>query len=169
MGVDKASLAIGGLPMAARIAGQLQQVVERVTVLGRVPLEGCAFQMDEEPGAGPQFALRRFTPVADHVFVVSCDIPLFESSVVMALHERIGSFQAAVPMVDGRLQPTCALYTRAAFDILKGMCPTERSMMSWLQLLELSAIEPVSLGFDPKLVTGCNTPKELDALLQRGH
>lgn len=167
MGVDKALITVGGQPMSLRIADALAEAVDKVTILGQSPIGNYAFQPDAEQYAGPLSALRTFVPVAEHIFVCSCDLPLFERRVVTLLRHELGGFQAIVPLVDNFPQPLCGLYSRSAFDVLRAMGTDQRSMMAWLDHLDVRLVEPSAIGIDVRWITGCNTPEELGALLQQ--
>ena len=78
MGVDKAALTVGGMPLGEKIARELAKTCDRVTVLGKHPIPGLEFLADEGDYEGPLLALSRFKPTRQHVFVASCDLPLFD-------------------------------------------------------------------------------------------
>lgn len=158
MGRDKAAIPIDGVPMGERIARELARVCEPVTVVGRSAIEGFAFLEDEEEFAGPLVALSRVRPVAEFVFVASCDLPLFDASVVEELAVRIGDADAAIPVVDGRLQPLCALYRASAFGRIS---PGQRRVMAWLGSLQAVGVTDLPR---PEAVRNANLPEELDAL-----
>jgi molybdopterin-guanine dinucleotide biosynthesis protein A len=169
MGADKGSLLVGGQPILNRTAGLLAEHGCPVTVLGGHPVVGYAHQADLFPDSGPLEALRGFIPQAALVLVVSCDIPLFDPRLVVALRERIGDADAAVPEVSDRLQPLCSLYTCGAFDELRTRVPLdERRVMAWIGFLRVRPVaehELASTGIDPRCVVGVNTPEELRTLL----
>src|SRR5690242_14358652 len=102
MGQDKATLSVGGTLLAVHIATELSKVCEPVTICGREPVAGFPFLADDLESHCPLVALSRFGPTRPLVFVASCDLPLYDSSVVADLAARIGDLQAAVPTVEGR-------------------------------------------------------------------
>ncbi|HET6645645.1 MAG TPA: molybdenum cofactor guanylyltransferase [Fimbriimonadales bacterium] len=160
MGTDKASLVINGEPIAARTARILAEECVNVTVLGREPIEGFAFQSDPEPFPGPRRALDEFAPEFPFVFAASCDMPFFRAQVVTLLRDEIGQSDAAIPSVGGFLQPLCALYRAQSLGPFEG----ESSMMSLLRRLEVAVLDAgrlVSLGVDPEWIRSFNTPEEL--------
>lgn len=170
MGSDKAALTVDGVPLAHRVASALSEVASPITVLGREPLEGFEFLADSEEFGGPIAALRNFRPSAPFIFVASCDLPLLRAEFVSGLLCDIGEAEAAVPLLEGRLQPTCALYARSAFEKLALSPPEMKSMMAWLDMLLFRRVDEVGLrqlGLDPNCARGCNTPEELAALLGR--
>ncbi len=170
MGQDKASMSVHGFPSARRIADQLMAHGWPVTVLGREPLQGLPFCLDAEEFAGPLSALRGFHPSAEAVFVVSCDIPLFDGRLPGVLSEFLHDNGAAVPVVCGRIQPLCALYRTAALSSLLRH-PSLKRMGDWLQTLSVAQVDEEALrrhGIEPEAMMGANTPEEFYALTNPG-
>lgn len=171
MGEDKAALLIGGIPLARRIADALLATGIPVTVLGREPVEGCAFLPDSEAGAGPLVALSRYRPNADFAFIAACDLPCFDPRLVAVLQEKIGEHEAAIPIVDGWRQPLCALYRREAWEALSDPSREEsagRSVFRWVDSLDHVVVDVgvlAAAGLDPRCVRGVNSRDELEALL----
>jgi molybdopterin-guanine dinucleotide biosynthesis protein A len=161
MGEDKASLPVGGIPVARRTAEVLAEACQKVTILGPEPILGFPCIKDEEPGEGPLAALALFGPVSQYVFVCSCDIPYFDARLVIQAQEAIGESNAAVPLVDGRRQPLCALYSNDAFPILRATAAEgKRSIMAWLDRLAVAEFLPEKVIWG----RGANTPEEWRAL-----
>ncbi len=171
MGTDKASVLVDGVALGERIAAQLAEAGFPPTILGPAPIRGLPFQQDEHPQDGPLAALRAFHPTAPLVFVVACDLPLFDSGIVAVMLGALGQSDAAVASVGGRLQPLCALYRAEAFDILRGPLSNARSMMAFLdalEVVEVSESDWVAAGLHPACVRGANTPHELREILGTG-
>lgn len=167
MGFDKAAMLVEGKPLADQQAERLIQAGWPVTVLGREPIDGCSFVHDAALYAGPLAALSRFTPVAEFIFVLSCDVPLFTASVAQQFIGEIGDYDAVVPVVSGRDQPLCALYSRAAWHSLPAALASGR-VMDWISRLNVRRLDGdglAALGIRPEWVTGVNTPEELSTLL----
>jgi molybdenum cofactor guanylyltransferase len=165
MGTDKASLIVGNEPLAQRLARQLLDNGWKPTVLGRSGLEGYAFLPDREPNAGPLAALRGFSPTSDLIFVLSCDVPLFDPILCEVLANLIGAKDAAIPMIQGKIQPLCALYRKEAWQKLVEV-PSNR-IFDWVETLDsliVSEGEFHKLGADPVWCAGANTPQEFRSL-----
>jgi molybdopterin-guanine dinucleotide biosynthesis protein A len=168
MGRDKATLLVEGTPQAERLLAALKSIGQPVTVLGRQALEGAAFLSDEEEFGGPLSALARFVPSEERVFVLSCDLPLFDPRTVEGLRSHLGDADAAVPILDGWRQPLCALYRARSFSRLPGLLAEgRRSLMAWLDRIDVVEVEPAKLGVDPICLRSANTPEELESLLAR--
>lgn len=166
MGQDKSRLFVGDEELAVRLARELRLVCRRVTVLGREAVDGCDFLADVGEFEGPLAAIARFRPSAQTVFVASCDMPRFDSSVVIDLAERLGTRLGAVPIVEGREQPLCALYRAEAIEqAAEAFAQGERRIMTWLKGLQPVFVLAESLS-NPSGVLGANTPEELRAILE---
>jgi molybdopterin-guanine dinucleotide biosynthesis protein A len=161
MGADKASILLNGEPMAVRVAKALAERCEKVTILGRVPIEGFAFIQDEEEYAGPLFALSRFQPTADLVFLASCDLVCFGARLVDDLLTRLGDRAAVIPVHDGKAQPLCALYRAEALARLQEMVLAgERRMMAWVASIDALEVAATDLPHG-RACRSVNTVEEL--------
>ncbi|MDQ3908377.1 MAG: molybdenum cofactor guanylyltransferase [Acidobacteriota bacterium] len=121
MGTDKAALKIDGETFVARIHRALSSITGRVSVVSS--REGhAAFGLpvvhDLREGAGALGGLHAALSACreDRALVVSCDLP-FATAELFARIASLASpqFDAVAPVQpDGRPQPLCALYTKAA-------------------------------------------------------
>lgn len=168
MGFDKGSIIVGGEPLAARLARLLREAGWEPTVLGRQPLQGYGFFPDRAEEAGPLTALREFMPETALVFVLSCDVPLFDGKIPRILEERLCFKQAAIPSLEGRLQPLCGLYRRESWAQLHQV--ESLRIMDWVGAIEFEAVSEADLfraGAHPDWCKGVNTRSELEALFGR--
>lgn len=169
MGRDKALIDVNGQPQAVRIASELSLVCSNVTVLGGLPVSDLPHMPDGQPFSGPLTALAGFVPIRDFVMVVSCDLPRFDGRVVSLLLERIGSQQAAIPSLAGRLQPLCGLYDSSSWDVARAVVSGGSTrMMDWIDRLSVREVADDAIllvGLDPRCVANANTREELDSLL----
>lgn len=124
MGRDKALLAVGGIPMALRVANGLREAgCEPALAVGgdSVALAGLGLATiaDRWSGEGPLggviTALEHFA-THDVVVVVACDLPQLTSATVTALIGALAaSDDADVAMaITDRQQPLCAAWNRRA-------------------------------------------------------
>ena len=167
MGFDKASILIESEPLAVRLARMLRKAGWEPTILGHTPLDGYCFHPDNEVERGPLAALRAFCPSSHLVFVLSCDVPLFDGAVARALKSRLGDKEAAIPSINGRLQPLCGVYCRYAWESLS-IVDSPR-IMDWVEALDVEIVNEsdlLRLGVQPEWCRGVNTPSELKTLLQ---
>lgn len=167
MGFDKASIIIEGERLDRRLCRLLDSASWRVTVLGGKGVEGFDFLPDQQTGQGPLAALQGFVPGHEHIFVLACDVPLFRPELACVMARVIGSQQAVIPELEGRLQPLCALYKSSSFCEL-GKVPSGR-IMDWVNRLSYLALPEESindLGCDPAWAKGVNSQDELGRLLE---
>lgn len=171
MGTDKASLIIGGEPMVERLARLLLTLTPSVTLMGPHHVEGCRTLPDDRAHLGPLHALARFEPRAPKIFVLACDVPLFDPRLVVLLNELLEpEDDAVVPLWQGAAQPLCALYRDRAFGELRLLNQLgENRLMPWLSQIAVHYVSSEQIaegGLDPRCVAGADTPEALEALLQ---
>jgi molybdopterin-guanine dinucleotide biosynthesis protein A len=129
---------------------------------------------DREPGLGPLAGLvggLRAT-VEDQCWVLSCDLPFITPELGSALLTELGDPRsedgpfAAVPVVNGRLQPLCAAYRREAWRVGASLLEQgKRSMRALLEALPVRRVpeEQLRLVGDPRLLLlNVNTPEDLE-------
>lgn len=169
MGREKAAIPLGDGRADAALAARLRAGGCAVTVLGRTPVDGCAFVRDVEDYQGPAEALSRFNPQAERVFALACDVVRFDPAIIALMSALIAGHSAVVPVVEGFRQPLCALYTSECLATLREMTARgERRLQRWLQALSVRELHPddlASVGLEPRCVRGANTPDELRDLL----
>jgi len=114
-------------------------------------------------GSGPLAGLQSALIAARHEWVASvpCDTPFLPADLIARLHAAIGDAEAAVAVVDGKKQPTIALYRKRVLPGLEAyLASGKRKVGDWLELL--SAGEAC---FDyPAGFINVNTPDELNRL-----
>lgn len=171
MGTDKASLIVAGEPMVKRLARHLLSITPDVTLMGPHRVEGCRTAPDDHAHLGPLNALARFEPRASKVFVLACDVPLFDPRLVAMLDSQLQQEDdAVVPLWQGTPQPLCALYRDRAFGELRLLSKLgENRLMPWLNQIAARYVPSESLaheGLDPRCVAGADTPEAFEALLR---
>ncbi|MCW5942252.1 MAG: molybdenum cofactor guanylyltransferase [Fimbriimonadaceae bacterium] len=164
MGSDKARLPLDGVPIVQRWVGMFGRAGMPVVLLGGQEAEGADYVADAEVQAGPLAALAGLVPCRPFVLVVSCDIPALHPCVPKGLRSAIGEKEAAVPRIEGRAQPLCALYRADALaKIVPLLEAGERRVMRWFDTLEARILDEDALvahGIAPHRVVGANTREE---------
>lgn len=121
---DKALAEVAGTPMVRRTVDRLTGVVDSVVVNCRAEqrpdfettLSGTAaelvFALDPIEDAGPLVGLRTSLDVVPdpRAFVVACDVPPVDPSLVDVLYDEGGDSAVAVARHEERLQPAQAVY-----------------------------------------------------------
>jgi len=197
MGQDKASLPFGPETLVERVVRLVTPLVSDMVLAaapGQAMPPGVRVIRDSGAGVGPLPALLDALDAvdADYVFVVACDTPLLQPGLVTLLHDlcaeaarsdmsAIGSgeapgtgpasWDAAVPLVEGRRVATCAVYRTAALREARAGFgdPRHRSLQAYLELLRIREVGVETLRTaDPELLsfTPCNTVEEYAAALR---
>jgi molybdopterin-guanine dinucleotide biosynthesis protein A len=123
LGRNKAVEPLGGEPLVDRVIGRLANVAGEIVVVVnderraaelRLPPEVKVVQ-DAYPDCGSLGGI--FTGLRDAdtgwVLVVACDMPFLNVKLLQHLIGSAGGFDAVVPTLEGRPEPTHALYSKA--------------------------------------------------------
>lgn len=168
-GSDKATHLVDGKPMALWVAEALSKYAAPITLVGKRELHaglGLPLIQDSVVGAGPLAGI--VTALANAhkpwCLIAACDMPRLGSAPLDTLVHMAGRTKSQAILLqtpDGRLQPLCALYARAAHGPLnaalsKGVLKVSDALdgISW-EVLETSDSLPFS---------NVNRPKDLNAL-----
>ncbi len=120
MGVDKASLDLSGKAMVERVLYVVRPLFKDIYIgaheessLGEA--YGLPVIIDTLPGRGPALGVCAALEEAgtEWVFIVSCDLPMLSAGVIEFLATLTEGVDAVVPLIEGRAQTTCAIYSRA--------------------------------------------------------
>jgi len=162
MGRDKASIEVGGVPLAVRAATVLRDVAYPVRVVG--PEAGTGLEPVGDPREGPLVAFvhgARALRTDRPILLLACDMPLVEPALLRHLVVSLGDADAAVPVTDGRDQPLCACYARRATEVGAQLVEDgERSMTALLRALEVARIDWAQRS----ALLDVDTPSELAAV-----
>lgn len=185
LGRDKAFVRVGGTSLAQRaietvrrskVAGKLTCVAGNDTQLAieAITLD-APFIFDLVPGRGPLGGLHAAlsNAVNEWIFLLACDMPLVTPELVTLLAGRVSDDEAAVVPVqgDGRLQPLCAFYRKAAaMPLVEEVINRPRVPPPMAQIVE--QLNAKTIGFEEyahlpgaeAFFSNVNTPGELDAI-----
>jgi len=146
-GVDKASIELAGVTLLERALAATVTAVEVVVVGEQVPTSRPVTWTREDPrGGGPAAGLLagldRFLRRPDLVAVLAVDMPRVGPGTFARLVESLAPAYDGAVLVDdeGRRQPLCAVYRRAALDRVR---PQDREQEHGLAVRRL--IEPLDL------------------------
>ena len=121
MGTDKATLVVGGVPLARRAAQALEASTSHSVEVGP-GVSGLRSVTEVPPGSGPLAAvvagwaeLVRLTGRKQPAVVLACDLPAVTPGLVSWLAGRPGD-ESVVPLVDGVPQPLCARWSVADLE-----------------------------------------------------
>jgi len=117
MGADKAFVKLAGQTLLQRVFNCVKPLFDDVMISGRWPrleMSGTRFISDQLPGRGPAIGLCAALANARHpyVFATACDMPFITSELIERLLSCRHGYDVVAPMMDGKLQPLCAVYSR---------------------------------------------------------
>jgi molybdopterin-guanine dinucleotide biosynthesis protein A len=175
MGEDKASLEVGGVPVAVRLASLLAALFEEVLLVGGEP-PGEAPGRRVADGAGPRSALRGLVAAlaaarTERVMVLATDLAGVTPDLLLALLAAPDA-EVVAPRTAGGAEPLCALYRRepalveARARLAGGRLALHALLgalrVQWLEGDDLAAVDP-----DGSALANLNTPEELAAFRAR--
>lgn len=117
MGRDKGMLEIGGKRLIGRLADGLQRIFPEVIIVANVPGLyddlGVRVVPDLIPDKGSLGGIYTAAAIAGHpwAFVMACDMPFFNPSLIRYLATLSGDWDAVVPYTDD-WEPLYALYAK---------------------------------------------------------
>lgn len=184
---DKVTVPVAGVPMIRRVAEGIHPVVDAVVVNCRadqrdaiqVVMDGygspITYAIDDHEGLGPvggiATGLEAVDESVEHAFVVACDMPFVEASLVehlFDLAEDDTAIDAVVPRsADGWLQVLHAVYAprQMAAACRRALDADDRKILAPLSYLETYTVEPAELeGYgSARSFENVNTREELAA------
>lgn len=106
-------------------------------------------------------------------FVCACDMPLLLPALVRDLINKREGFDAVVPHAHDRLQPLCAVYTKACLPFIEQQLQrNELRMTAWLAQARVRLVPEAELrSIDPTLQSffNVNTEEDYQKLLEASH
>lgn len=175
MGRDKATLTLGGRPLAERAARTLETLLDEVVVVGGTVEAAAGFPrlVDRRPGHGPLAGLETALAHAGGrpVFVLACDLPHAGDDLVrfVIAHAALAAADATVarawyPVVGAERQPLCALYSPGNLPAVTAYLDRGgRSVTGYLQGIEAAGVEvgQEEPFYRPDLLANLNRPQDL--------
>jgi molybdopterin-guanine dinucleotide biosynthesis protein A len=126
MGEDKARVDLAGKAMVERVLDVVRPLFKELYIGAHedgllCDAYGLPTVIDTLPGRGPVLGVCAALDKAreERVFVVSCDLPMLSAQVIEYLATQVEGVDAVVPMIGGRAQTTCAIYSRACLAPLE--------------------------------------------------
>jgi molybdopterin-guanine dinucleotide biosynthesis protein A len=151
LGVDKASLVVGGESLAVRSGRRLAAVCTPAIEAGD-GLSGLPSVREQPSGAGPLAALAAAGTMLrgrghdGPALVLAVDLPGVDEPLLRWLRDRPGE-PTAVPRVDGRLQMVCARYNGAALLAAESLViGGVRSLHELLDVVEFDVVDEAEWG-----------------------
>ena len=176
MGRDKAQLRIAEQTFSERIAAELLEFTDKVTMIGGATVPAnLSSAKDVFNGIGALGGLHGALSAcqADWALVVACDLPFVTSELFEKLAANRAQSEAVVPVQeDGRPQPLCAMYKKSpclvvATSLIEGgkrrpLDLLDRVKTKWIPFAELKP-----LNHAVKFFVNINTPEDYDEATQK--
>lgn len=179
LGRDKAVEPIGGQPLICRVIQRLVQVSGEILVVAAdsaraeaLPLEdGQRIALDRYPGKGSLGGIFSGLAAARGQWgiVVACDMPFLNLELLRHMLSLREGADAVVPVLEGRPEPTHALYSKACLPFIEGRLMTEdlkiarffdEVRVNYVSDEEIARFDPDHLSF-----FNVNTPGDLERAL----
>jgi molybdenum cofactor guanylyltransferase len=175
MGTDKRTLVLHSETLLSRTVRVLSEIVDEILITGMPAnadlLPGTRSIRDAMPDAGPLAGLLAGLRAMrhGHAVAVACDHPFLDAQLLRALLRCAPGYNAVVPRVDGRPEPTHAVYgAEAADSIAQCLASGKRSLRGALAELHVRWVEEDELRcLDPQLrsFVNVNTREQWEAVL----
>jgi molybdenum cofactor guanylyltransferase len=168
MGGDKALRDLRGLPLIEWVIGAIMPQGTEILISAndnQAALSDFGYPVisDFLPGyAGPLAGLHAAMHHASSEWVASvpCDTPFLPDDLIARLLDAAGAAEAAVAVVNGRRQPTIALYRKSVLPKLNASLGSgERRVSGWLDMLQVRE----AVFDDAEAFVNINSLEDLDA------
>ncbi len=173
-GSNKALAELKGKPLICHAAELLDSLFAETLLVTNTPADyafldwpmtGDIFQ-DAGPLAGIHAALKQVT--SEQIFVVGCDMPLVQESLIQRLCSHEKKWDAVVPQLNKGLEPLCALYNKNCLPVIEENLQKGHRKLHALfdQIHTLKVSEDALREIDPQLVSfeNINRITDLEAI-----
>lgn len=162
---DKAVAPLDGVPMIRRVADRIAPSIDRLAINCRADqreeiesaMRGSdlpiSYRLDAEPDLGPLGGIENGMreSEADWTFVIACDMPFVQQSVIELLFDRAHDAKGAVPRIGEWFEPLHAVYgTEAMWNAcraaLAGNDDRIVHAMDRIEFVEVTAAEIEQVG-----------------------
>ena len=170
MGIDKATIEVGGATLLDRAVSRLTEVCDPVLIAPgelRLAIDARNLIPDALPGAGPLAGIVAALRRSPHqlLAVVAVDMPWLDPALLRLLAARIGDNDVAVCRTQRGLEPLHAVYARSALPLVEAALRSpERSLrgvIARLRAVTLAEEDWRAAGFSERFASNVNTPADL--------
>ena len=179
LGRDKAVEPIGGLPLICRVIERVERVADEVLVVVADSSRGEELPLDPRhrvvpdryPGTGSLGGIFSGLEAASNswIIAVACDMPFLNLSLIGRMLTLREDMDVVVPLIEGRPEPTHALYSKACLPFIEPKLLGRQLKISgfydqvkvhYVPEEEVASMDPQFLSF-----FNVNTPEDLDKAL----
>jgi molybdopterin-guanine dinucleotide biosynthesis protein A len=171
MGRDKAALPVGEATLLDWMVRRLGPAFAETIVAGAAAPAGATEARDQRADSGPLAGIEAGLLAARSplVFVVACDMPYAGVRLARFLLARCAGHEAAVPRLEGRAQPTCAVYAREAAPKISAYLDRggkrATDALGDLDAIFVDGPELAAEGIAATELTDLDTPAEYEAFI----
>lgn len=125
MGYDKAFIKIGGKAIIERTTETLKPLFDEIIIVANEPAKYSRFDLkvvkDIKPDCGPLSGIHSGLVNSDTQFnfVVACDMPFLNPSLIKFLCLKIDGYDGVVPIIKDKPQPLHAIYSKSLLPLLE--------------------------------------------------
>ncbi len=179
LGRDKALVSISDQPLIQRVIERVEQLSQEIVVVvanqnraADLPLaQEYRVVLDRYPGTGSLGGIFSGLDAASNgwTLVVACDMPFLNLALLRRMMALTEDADAVVPLIDGRPEPTHALYSKACLPFIEPRLISgdlkisgfyDQVRVRYLSEEDVAALDPEFLSF-----FNVNTPEDLDRAL----
>ena len=179
LGRDKAVERIGGQPLIQRVIQRVEQVSQEIVVVvsnqnraADLPLgPKNRVVLDRYPGTGSLGGIFSGLDASSNgwTLVVACDMPFLNLALFRRMMALTDDADAVVPIIEGRPEPTHALYSKACLPFIEPRLISgdlkisgfyDQVRVRYLSEEDVAVLDPEFLSF-----FNVNTPEDLDRAL----
>ena len=170
MGIDKATIDLGGTTLLARAVARLTEVCDPVLIAPgslRLEVDPRLLVPDALPDAGPLGGIVAALHRSPHplLAVVAVDMPWLDPALLGLLAARIGDHDVALCQTHRGPEPLHAVYSRSALPAAEAALHSPdrsvRGVISRLRAVLIPEDEWRSAGFSERFASNVNTPADL--------
>jgi molybdopterin-guanine dinucleotide biosynthesis protein A len=166
MGRPKAWLEVGDTTLLRYVVERLAPAFSEVMVSFAEPeqleqLVPYRVVFDRKRSAGPLAGIEAGLVAAHHdvIFALACDMPYVTRTLTELAVAAARNCDAAIPRIEGRLEPVCGAYRKTALPAIIGALEAGRFKAGEVvDQLEVTWLE----GLDPEQFQSLNTPADLE-------
>jgi molybdopterin-guanine dinucleotide biosynthesis protein A len=177
MGQNKALMSLGGHRLIDRVVHVLRDVFADLLLVTNSPaiyadldVPKVSDVFPEKGSLGGIYSAVVHAP-APYCFVVACDMPFLQPSVIRYLVAQMVDNDVVIPEVHGEMQPLHAIYSKACLAPMRQRLDANRlKIVGFLSDVRVRIVSTGEmLALDPQLYTfqNLNTPEEFQAAEQR--
>ena len=179
LGRDKAVEPFGGLPLIQRVSQRVSRVCREVVVVVADRSRGDGLPLTDEirlaldlyPGKGSLGGIFSGVAAAQEQWslVVACDMPFLNLDLLRHMHSLRDGVDVVVPVLEGRPEPTHALYSKVCLPYIEHRLKTDDLKISGFfdQVRVKYLAEDEVSRFDPEFLSffNVNSPDDLERAL----